>query len=108
MVDDVLKERYPTIYEFLDTSFWLKCDGANLIEVLHRFVTHAHAERAQRYGQELKSMSQDEDLSNEELADIFGREGNHPYLIVGRDNAKDMLFCLGEFLDYILQNQRAP
>ena len=101
MDEKKFQERYPVIYDYLE-SFWLKVDGANLFEDLYGTVVYAHPDRAVRYGEELRKMSEDPDFTNEELSELFSREGNHPYLVVGTDNAKDVLFCLGQYLDFLL------
>ena len=99
--EQAFRERYPVTHDFLEAFYWHKEDGSNLFELLHRVVVRGHPDRMDQLGRELKHIARDQDFTNQTLSELFCRGGNSPYNVVGADSARDTLFCLGEYVQYL-------
>jgi hypothetical protein len=102
-IDSIFKSRYPALYDFLDSFYWLKEDGANLLKLLYQVFLRAHPERAKAMVTEFQKLAQDRDINDDDIVDLFMRGTRSPYRIINVANARDVLFCLGEFLASILK-----
>lgn len=106
MTDADFRERYPAIWHFLDTVIRPDVDGYNLLEMLDRVLRRAHPDRAERLVAEFQALSRDETVSPEDLEMIFGIDLESPYRIVHRANARDLIYTLSEYLQYLLAKER--
>ncbi len=103
MDEAAFKARYSVFHDFLDTVFWPKEDGPNLIVLLHRVVVRAHPDRARRLIEEMRAMGTDDELASEDLSELILEGAGSPYRLAGSDASKDLVYCLAEFLEYVLE-----
>jgi hypothetical protein len=106
MTDAEFSQRYPVIWDFLDTTIRPDVDGYNLLEMLDRVLRRAHPDRAKRLVAEFESLSRDHTISPEDLETIFNIELESPYKIIQRANARDVIYSLAEYLRYLLDTVR--
>jgi hypothetical protein len=102
-IDSLFKSRYPVLYDFLESFYWLKEDGANLVKLLYQVLVRAHPDRAKAMVAEFQKLADDRDISDDDIVDLFMRGTRSPYRIMNVSNARDVLFCLGEFLGHVMK-----
>ncbi len=101
MDDELFAASYPNIWNFLDSTLWPDVDSYNLFVMLHRVMKHGHPDGTAQLVEEFKRLSGDDRVDASRLADLFGRELPPIYQVVNIQNAKQMIYTLAEYLEYL-------
>lgn len=98
---DDLARRYPSLFNFLDTTLWLDVDGVNLLELLHRTLRHAAPPRASQLVDEVEALANDRRLSDAALAELLTRGVPPAMHAVTPESARSFVRMLGGYLRYL-------
>jgi hypothetical protein len=97
------KSKYPTLWDFMETSLWPDVDGNNQILLLHQIAYFDDPTPAQKLVEELKALSTDNVIQGHEIASLFNQAGiDPPYQVVNPENAKAFCHNISESLAFII------
>jgi hypothetical protein len=92
---------YPRLHHFLETVLRPQVDGDNLLELLHRVMAHWHPTFVAELVDELGRLTDDEQLSDGDLAEQLTREVDERYRIADAGTARAVARCLAEYAAYL-------
>ena len=88
--------------------FWPDVDSDNLLEMLHRIMKHAPIHYTGRLVDEFAQLAEDVRADRNYLTGLFNREISAKHKVINKDNAREMILSLAEFLCYLSAGGLAP
>ncbi len=100
-----VKENYPSLADFLETVMWPDVDSDNLFEMLHRVMKHWHPDFVRQLVIDVKQISEDTLLADDQIVELFARDIPERYRVVVAQNCRALLWSVGEYLQYLYDEE---
>jgi hypothetical protein len=97
---------YPVIHNILDSTIRPDVDSYNLLEVLHRILLRAPADRAKALLDEFDRLWKDDSFADEELTEIFNLEVPAECALMHESTVRAVLFSLAGYLRYLYRHEK--
>lgn len=96
-----LQNQYPMVHKLLNDYIRAGTGEDNLFMTLYGFVSSADKKFVKQLVDEFETLSEDDEISNEELLREFNTDLDEDYMIMTDSNARALLINISEFVSYI-------